>query len=71
VVFTGNAEFKTNLGPNVILLTQLLRFAEQRLEKVLDERQMAYIAGRIEMKRLERSRDADEYHLKAKINGRR
>jgi hypothetical protein len=63
VVFTGEAEFKTDLGPSVILLDQLLGFLEQRREKVFDERQMAYVVGRIEMKRLERSRETDEYHL--------
>jgi hypothetical protein len=63
VVFTGDAEFKTDLGPNVILLDQLRGFIEQRREKVLDERQMAYVVGRIEMKRLGRSKETDEYHL--------
>jgi len=63
VVFTGSAEFKTDLGPNVILLDQLLGFIEQRREKVLDERQITYVVGRIEMKRLGRSRETDEYHL--------
>jgi hypothetical protein len=63
VVFTGNAEFKTDLGPSVLLLDQLRDFVEQRREKVLDERQMTYVVGRIEMKRLDRSRETDEYHL--------
>jgi hypothetical protein len=63
VVFTGSGELKTNLGPNVILLDQLLGFIEQRREMVLDERQMAYVVGRIEMKRLCRSNETDEYHL--------
>ena len=63
VVFTGSAEFRTDLGPNVILLDQLLGFIEQRREKILDERQMAYAVGRIEMKRLGRSHETDEYHL--------
>src|SRR6266436_2233893 len=56
VVFTGSAELKTDLGPNTILLDQLLVCIEQRREKVLDERQMAFVVGRIEMKRLSRSR---------------
>jgi hypothetical protein len=63
VVFTGNAEFKTDLGPGVILLDQLTGFIESRREKVLDERQMTYVVGRIEMKRLDRSRETDEYHV--------
>jgi hypothetical protein len=63
VVFTGTAEFKTHLGPNTILLDQLRGFIEQRREKVLDERQMAYVVGRIEMKRHARSAETDEYHI--------
>jgi hypothetical protein len=63
VVFTGDAEIKTNVGPNVIQLNQLLDFIEQRREPVLDERQMAYVVGRLEMKRLRRSLETDEYHL--------
>jgi hypothetical protein len=63
VVFTGNAEFKTELGPQVIHLHELLAFVQQPRETVLDERQMAYVVGRIEMKRLRRSLETDEYHL--------
>ena len=63
VVFTGDAEFKTELGPHVIHLNDLLGFIEQPWETVLDQRQMAYVVGRIEMKRLCRSLETDEYHL--------
>jgi hypothetical protein len=63
VVFAGSAEFKTNLRPRVIHLTELLGFIQQSRETVLDERQMAYVVGPIEMKRLRRSLETDEYHL--------
>ena len=63
VVFTGSAEFKTDLGPDVIFLDQLMGFIEQKKAKVLDERQITYVVGRIEMKRLGRSSETDEYHL--------
>ena len=63
VVFTGDAEFKTELGPQVIRLNQLLEFVQRPWETVLDERQRAYVVGRIEMKRLGRSLETDEYHL--------
>ncbi len=63
VVFTGDAEIKTNAGPNVIQLNQLLDFIEQRREPLLDERQIAYVVGRLEMKRQRRSLETDEYHL--------
>jgi hypothetical protein len=63
VVFTGNAEFKTNLGPNVIQLTSLIPFLTETRPTVFDERKMAYVVGRIEMKRERRSLETDEYHL--------
>ena len=63
VVFTGGAEFKTQLGAQVISLNELLGFVQQPRETVLNERQMAYVVGRIEMKRLRRSLETDEYHL--------
>ena len=63
VVFTGDAEFKSDLGPQVIRLGQLLEFVEKRHEAVLDEQKMTYVVGRIEMKRLRRSLETDEYHL--------
>jgi hypothetical protein len=63
VVFTGDAEFKTEVGPHVIRLNELLAFVQRPGEAVLDERQMTYVVGRIEMKRLRRSLETDEYHL--------
>jgi hypothetical protein len=63
VVFTGDAEFKSDLGPQVIRLSQLLEFVEHRQGAALDEQKMTYVVGRIEMKRLRRSLETDEYHL--------
>jgi hypothetical protein len=63
VVFTGNAEFKSDLGPNVIQLNQLIDQLTGGRPVLFDERKMAYIIGRIEMKRLRRSLETDEYHL--------
>ena len=74
VVFTGDADFKSELGPQVLQLNQVLDFVAQPREKALDERQMAYVVGRIEMKRLRRSLETDEYHLnyvRKKIGNRR
>ena len=51
------------MGANTILLGQLLGFVEQRREKILDERQMAYVVGRVEMKRYVRSTETDEHHI--------
>jgi hypothetical protein len=63
VVFSGDAEFKSDLGPQVLRLSQLLEFVERRHGAALDEQKMTYVIGRIEMKRLRRSLETDEYHL--------
>jgi restriction system protein len=63
VVFTGGAEFKTEWGAQVIRLNELFGFIQQPWQPVLDERQMAYVVVRIEMKRQRRSLETDEYHL--------
>lgn len=63
VVFTGSAEFKSDLGPNVLKLRQLISFLTAPRQALFDERKMTYITGRIEMNRLRRSIETDEYHL--------
>jgi hypothetical protein len=63
VVFTGSAEFKTDLGPNVLHLSQLIPWLTTERPVIFDERKLAYIVGRIEMKRLRHSLETDEYHL--------
>lgn len=65
VVFTGDAEFKSDLGPTVLKLHELIPFLTAARPTLFDERKMAYIVGRIEMKRLRRSVETDEYHLNA------
>jgi hypothetical protein len=62
VVFTGDAEFKTNVGPSVVKLPQLLGMLSADRPAIFDERKMAHIVGRIEMKRLRRSIEINEYH---------
>ena len=63
VVFTGNAEFKNDLGPNVIHLPDLISFLSIERPIIFDERKIAYVVGRIEMKRERRSIETDEYHI--------
>jgi hypothetical protein len=63
VVFTGDAEFKADLGPHVIKFPQLLEHLRAERPVLFDERRMTYIVGRIEMKRMRRSIETDEYHL--------
>ena len=74
VVFTGNAEFKSDLGSEVLHLADLIPFLEAERPVLFDERKMAYIIGRIEMFRKRRSLETDEYHIsyiRARISGRR
>jgi hypothetical protein len=63
VVFTSDAEFKSDLGPNVLHLAALIPFLTANRPVVLDERKMTYVVGRIEMKRERRSVETDEYHI--------
>ncbi len=63
VVFTGDAEFKSDLGSNVLRLAGLISFLAAERPVVFDERKMTYIVGRIEMKRERRSLETDEYHI--------
>jgi restriction system protein len=63
VVFAGDAELKSDLGPTVLRLNQLISFLSDDRPVLFDERKMAYIIGRIEMKRMRRSLETDEYHL--------
>ena len=65
LVFTGDAEFKTYCGPAVLKLRNLTDYLSVERPVLFDERKLAYIVGRIEMKRRERSRETDEYHLNA------
>jgi hypothetical protein len=63
VVFTGEAEFKSDLGSNVLHLAGLISFLTAERPVVFDERKMTYVVGRIEMKRERRSLETDEYHI--------
>jgi hypothetical protein len=73
VVFTGDAEFKTDLGPGVLKLSDLMGVLDQERPIVFAEKKIAYVVGRIEMKRLRRSLETDEYHInyvRRRIQGR-
>jgi restriction system protein len=63
VVFAGDAELKNDLGPTVLRLNKLIFYLSADRPVLFDERKMAYIVGRIEMKRMRRSLETDEYHL--------
>ena len=64
VVFTGDATFKTNVGPFVLHLHDVPSFLRAGANPVIfDERKIAYVVGRIEMKRMRRSVETNEYHI--------
>lgn len=63
VVFTGTAQFKTNMGPGVLRLSELAYFLNQPRPGILTRDQMALFVGRIELARLDRSAETDEQHI--------
>ena len=63
MVFTGSAEFKTDLGSQVLQLSGLIPFLNIERPVILDEGQRARVIGQIEMKREQRSVETDEYHV--------
>ena len=63
VVFTADAEFKTDLGPNVVKLAGIIPFLTSERPVLFDEPKIAFVVGRIEMKRARRSLETDEYHI--------
>ncbi len=63
VVFSGAASLKTEMGESVIQLKDLISYISAFRPTIFDERKISYIVGRIEMKRLQRSIETDEYHI--------
>ncbi len=62
VVFTGEAEFKTDIPKNVFYLKELIPAMEQFRDGVLSLTQIQYCANRLEYVRLELTREADVEH---------
>lgn len=62
VVFCGQPEFKTELPANVVHYRHLVRYIGGFTSEVLTYNQLVYAVGRIETKRLSRSRAIDEQH---------
>ncbi len=67
VIFSGGAVFKSDLGPDVIVAAQIQSYLNEDREVIFDERKLAYIVGRIEMTRLSRSTETDEYHVNSLV----
>jgi hypothetical protein len=63
VVFTSDAEFKTDLGPTVLRLSKLAGYLTGERPILFDEATLTRLVGMIEMHRLRKSLDTDEYHI--------
>ena len=63
VIFSGQAELKSSMGPNVLPLLSVPHYFNADRPTLLDEKAMTYVVGRIEMNRVPRSNEADEYHV--------
>lgn len=63
VVFTSDAEFKTDLGPTVLRLSQLADCLTRERPILFDEATLTRLVGMIEMHRLRKSLETDEYHI--------
>ena len=63
VIFTGDAVFKSDLGPTVLKLPELIAWLSAERPILFDQQAMAGLVGRIEMARMRRSLETDEYHL--------
>jgi hypothetical protein len=63
VVYTGDAEFKTDLGKQVLRLPQLTAFLTIERPVLFNEEKLAQLVGILEINRLRRSIETDEYHI--------
>jgi len=62
VVFTGDAQFKTEIPPSVIHLTQLESYADSIRLGSITENRLQFCVGRLEYKRLEITGKTDIEH---------
>jgi len=62
VVFTGDAEFKTNQPKNVYSLSLLLAYLRSFDQELLTENRMQFCVGRLECLRLALTRETDVEH---------
>lgn len=65
IVFSGKAQLGAAFGPNALLLADLQRYFNAPRCAILDEATMRYVIGTIEVSRLPRSAETDEYHVQS------
>jgi hypothetical protein len=62
VVFTGDAEFKTDIPPGVFSLDNVVQYLKAQSEEVLTENRMQFCVGRLECHRLALTQETDIEH---------
>jgi hypothetical protein len=65
VVFTGGAEFKTELPPGVVTIDQLADYVMHQSEIVMSLNRLQFCVGRLETARLAISRQTDVAHVES------
>jgi hypothetical protein len=65
VVFSGNAEFKTEVPDGVITVEQLAAFVRRQSEEVMSLNRLQFCVGRLETARLAISAETDVQHVES------
>lgn len=65
VVFSGDAEFKTDIPDGVITIAQLPNYIRQHTEEVMSLKRQQFCVGRLETSRLAISRETDIEHVRS------
>lgn len=65
VVFTGDAEFKTETPRGVIMIGQLAEYLRQQTEEVMSLNRLQFCVGRFETARLAISAETDVEHIQS------
>ena len=65
VVFSGDAEFKTEIPQGVITIGQLAEYVRQQTEEVMSLNRLQFCVGRLETARLAISAETDVEHIQS------
>lgn len=63
VVFTGDAEFKTEVPPGVVSLPELVGYIREQSTAVMSQNRMQFCVGRLETARLAITNETDVEHV--------
>ena len=65
IVFTGEAEFKTEIPQGVIMISQLVEYLRDQTEEVMSLNRVQFCVGRLETARLAISGETDVEHIRS------